>query len=122
MQIRLIVADTDYNPAACFKLKSENAGAGDGKVGGAVGSHVEKFARDYCPQDPDIELIIRATNKVKELFWMRLPDMPRSKLVQHVKTWMVCCASAPLQLVFVSALGFQCRGATLIMQGDAACG
>eukprot|EP00892_Ulva_mutabilis_P003709 jgi/Ulvmu1/170/UM001_0174.1 len=87
-QIRLIVAHPEYNHVAHFKMKSENAEGGDGKENGAVGSHVERFARDHCPQDPEVELIIRATGRVKDLFMMRLPEMPRSRLVSHVKTWV----------------------------------
>lgn len=90
-QIRLIVAHPEYNHSAHFEMKSENAETADSKESGAVWSHVEKYARDYCSQDPDIELILHTTAAVKELFMIRLPEVPRWKICGHVKTWMVCC-------------------------------
>ena len=91
MQIRLIVAHPDYNHSAHFEMKSENADAGEGREGG-VWSHVTRYARDHCPQDPDIELIIHTTQRIKELFMLRRHDTPRSKIASHVKTWMVRCS------------------------------
>lgn len=90
MQIRAIVAHHDYNHQAHFEIKSENAQAGGADDdGGSAVCCVEKYAADHCPLDRDIELILHTTSAMKDIYRIRLPDVPRSKISNHVRTWMV---------------------------------